>query len=86
MSDRSDLFHELQSVLAGRSEAAVMQALLQCLLVIIGVSAPDQTRAEELIDALPAELKPALEKQWLNFRLHRAKAEAGPGVSLPADG
>lgn len=72
MSERTDLFHEIQVVLAGHSEATVMQALLKSLLVIIGVSAPDLARAEALIDALPTELKPLLRQEWVNYRLHRA--------------
>lgn len=74
MSDPGDLFHEIQVVLAGHSESAVMRALLQSLLVAIGVSAPDLARAEAMIDALPAELKPLLRQEWANYRLHRAKS------------
>ena len=74
MSDSTDPFHQIQAVLAGHSEKQVMQALLQSLLVAIGVSAPDLEHAEALIDALPAELKPLLRAEWDNYRAHRAKA------------
>jgi hypothetical protein len=74
MDDQGELFHEIQLVLAGHSEAVVMQALLRSLLVVIGVSAPSLARAEALIDALPVELKPVLRKEWLNYRAHAAKA------------
>jgi hypothetical protein len=73
-SDANDLFHQIQGVLAGHSEATVMQALLYSLLVVIGVSAPSVARAEALIDALPAELKPKLRREWLSYREHRAKS------------
>jgi hypothetical protein len=74
MSDHEELFKAVQVALAGHSEAAVMQTLLKSLLVIIGVSAPSLARAEALIDALPAELKPILRREWLNYRAHRARA------------
>jgi hypothetical protein len=74
MSEQPSLFHDLQVVLGGHSEASVMQALLQSLLVCIGVSAPSLARAEALIDALPTELKPKLRQEWLNYRKHRAKS------------
>lgn len=74
MSDGAAAFKAVQEALAGHSEAAVMQALLKSLLVVIGVSAPDLARAEALIDALPAEMKPHLRKEWVSYRLHRAKA------------
>lgn len=77
----NDLFRQIQAVLAGQSEAAVMQALLASLLAIIGVSAPNLARAEILIDALPAELKPMLRAEWLKYRAHRARASAEPGQS-----
>jgi hypothetical protein len=73
-----NLFHDIQVVLADWPERAVMQALLQCLLVAIGVSAPDLPRAEALIDALPAELKPLLRAEWVNYRLHRARTVGDP--------
>lgn len=73
MSEREDLFPKIQAVLAGHSEMEVMQALLKSLLVIIGVSAPDLPRAEALINALPAELKPLLRNEWANYRQHRAR-------------
>ena len=69
-----DLFRRIQATCGGEGEAAVMQALLQSLLVVIGVSAPSLARAEALLDALPAELKPRLRAEWLNYREHRAKA------------
>lgn len=74
MSDRETLFHKVQTALAGHSEAAVMQALLQSLLVVVGVSAPDLPRAEAMLDALPTELKPLLRRDWINYRLHSANA------------
>lgn len=74
MSDAQDLFAEVQAVLAGHSEAAVMQVVLRSLLVVIGVSAPGLGRAEALIEALPAELIPMLRAEWPNYRAHRARA------------
>lgn len=75
MSDSEDLFRAVQEALAGHSEAAVMQTLIRSLLVVIGVSAPSLARAEALIDALPAEMKPFLRREWINYRLHMTKAE-----------
>lgn len=85
MSDQDELFSAVQAVLAGHSERTVMQALLKSLLVVIGVSAPDLARAEALIDALPAELKPLLRQEWVNYRLHRARKPHDDGpISSPA--
>lgn len=78
MSERASLFAEVQAVLGGHSESEVMQALLQSLVVVVGVSAPDIDRAEAMLDALPAELKPLLRKDWAKYRQHRADAEATP--------
>ncbi|HXA23628.1 MAG TPA: hypothetical protein VNW90_15160 [Acetobacteraceae bacterium] len=76
MSDDPDLFDQIQAVLAGHTEKAVMLTLLKSLVVAIGVSAPDLPRAEALIDALPGEMKSRLLAEWPNYRAHRAKAEA----------
>lgn len=70
-----DLFDEIQAILHGRSTAAIMQALLQCLLVNITVSAPSVARAEALLDAIPAELKPGLRANWLKYRSPESHAE-----------
>lgn len=78
MNDNKGLFQQVQAVLAGHSEAAVMQTLLQSLLVVIGVSAPSVARAEMLIDALPGELKPMLRAEWLNYRAHSLRMTATP--------
>jgi len=78
MSDREELFAHIQTVLAGHSESDVLRTLLQSLLVAIGVSAPSLARAEAVIDALPAELKPILRREWQNYRAHRAKAAGEP--------
>jgi hypothetical protein len=74
MSDSQDLFGRVQMVLAGHSEAVVLQVLLKSLVVAFGVSAPSLARAESAIDALPASLKPILRQEWMNYRAHRAKA------------
>lgn len=76
MSDANRLFHAVQATLAGQSEAAVMQALLTSLLAAVGVSAPSVARGEAMLDALPAELKPILRREWANYRKHRAAAAA----------
>jgi hypothetical protein len=75
MSERPDLFQQMQALFAGHSEAAVMRASLQSLLAVIGVSAPGLGRAEAMIDALPAELKPLLRRDWPKYRAHRGNAE-----------
>jgi hypothetical protein len=74
MSEANNLFRGVQTLLAGHTEAAVMQALLQSLVAAIGVSAVDLDRARAIINALPMELTPMLEQGWLNYRAHRAKA------------
>lgn len=79
-----DLFRDVQTVLAGHSEMAVMQVLLQSLLVVIGVGAPSLARAEAAIDALPTELKPLLRQEWVNYRLHRASMGVGGTEAPPA--
>ncbi len=71
-----DPFRQIQMVLAGHPEAVVMAVVLRSLLAVIGVSAPDLARAEALIDALPAELKPLLRAGWDDYRDHRAEAAA----------
>jgi hypothetical protein len=81
MSEQQDLFQQIQVVLAGHTESKVMQALLKSLLVVIGVSAPDLPRALALVDALPTELKPLLQAEWLNYRLHRARLSDSPTES-----
>lgn len=75
MSDREDIFHAIQKVLTGRSEADVLHVLLASLVVAIGVASDDLARAEMLIDALPTELKQVLRANWADYRKHRTRAE-----------
>jgi hypothetical protein len=80
MGDTKDLFGQIQAVCAGHSEAAVTQALLRSLLVVIGVAAPSLQRAEAILDALPTDMKPLLRAEWPKYRQHRAKASAASGA------
>lgn len=75
MTERDELFRDIQNTLAGHSEVAVMQALLTSFVVAIGVSAESRSRAEEVINALPAELIPMLRENWAGYRKHRAKGD-----------
>lgn len=76
MSEREDIFRDIQTVLTGHSELAIIQALLTCLVTAIGVSAKNIQHAEGVINALPAELNPILRDEWTNYRKHRAQSEA----------
>jgi hypothetical protein len=80
MSGSPSLFQQLNAVLAGHPEDEVLPTVLQVLLTVIGVGAPDLARAEALIDGLPATLKPLLRKEWENYRAHRARV--GPSEEI----
>lgn len=83
MSGQETLFQKVQAALAGHTEREVMQVLLHCLLVVIGVSAPDLDRADAMLDSLPTELKPLLRKEWGNYRQHRARSVDISKLILP---
>lgn len=74
MTEREELFRDIQAALAGHSEKEVIGALLSSLVVAIGVSAEDLAHAEATVDALPRELKPLLRTGWEGFRRHRTVA------------
>ena len=73
MTDREAIFHRVQAALAGGSEADVAAVLITALVVAIGVSCESQPRAEQVIDALPGEMKLALRQEWPKLRRHRTK-------------
>ncbi len=80
MTERDDIVRDIQQVLAGHSEVAVLQALLTSFVIALGVSAESLARGEEVIDALPTELKPMLRDGWTGFRKHRARADFAASV------
>jgi hypothetical protein len=74
VTEREEIFRAIQAALAGHSEKEVIGALLSSLVVAIGVSAESLSRAEAVINALPAELMPLLRAEWPKLRRHRTVA------------
>lgn len=67
------VFQGIQRALAGHGERDVLHGLMMSLVTAIGVTAPDLDRAEQILDALPVELKPVLRAKWAEYRQHRAR-------------
>lgn len=75
MTKRDALFREIQGVLANHGEAEIIDALVACLVVAIGVSSVDMAQADAMIGGLPVHLKTGVRQGWDGFRKHRASAD-----------
>lgn len=71
MSERNEIFREIQTILAGHTERETLAALVGCLVVAIGVASDSMDHATATIDALPADMKNALRIEWAKLRKHR---------------
>lgn len=76
MTERDEIFRDIQTVLSGRPEREIIAALLTSLVTAIGVASKDLKHAESVVDAIPIELKPILRDNWDAYRKHGAKATA----------
>lgn len=75
MTEREEIFRNIQQCLAGHSERDGISALISSLVVAIGVSSETISQARQIINDLPAEMNRAMAGDWEKFRRHRAKAQ-----------
>ena len=75
MSERNQIFREIQTVIAGRSEKEVLHALAACLVIAIGVSSESKNHAIATIKGLPGDMKSVLDQEWPKLRAHRARSD-----------
>lgn len=83
MSERTQIFREIQSVLSGHSEHEVLGALIASLVVHIGVSADNLEHAKQIARQLPDDMIPPLVNDWDKLRKHRRRVDTISKLWLP---
>ncbi len=83
MTERTQIFRDIQSVLSGHSEREILAALISSLVVHVGVSADNLEHAKTIARKLPDDMIPALVTDWDNLRKHRRRVDTISKLWLP---
>ena len=80
MTERNEIFHDVQAVLAGHSEGEVIAALMASLAIAIGIRSDDMRHAEAVIKSAPDDMIRTLRQEWPKLRRHRAASDLRAAV------
>lgn len=83
MTERTEIFREIQSILSGHSEREILAALISSMIVHIGVAADSLEQAKRIARDLPDDMIPAIVSEWESFRKHRTRVDTISKLWLP---
>jgi hypothetical protein len=70
--ERHVLTEAIMDVIRGKSTDASLNALFDCVAILLCATARDRARAEMVIDGMPEDIRNAVDLYWDNVRKHRS--------------